>query len=83
MFCSLGQSLWLRDFTPVFLNLTYKTLKSWVTNSILEKTGTIMNIVDIFHAVKILFVWVFFAFLAKFKKWLIGKTVYMDMREQH
>ena len=26
---------------------------------------------------------VFFAFLAKFKKWLIGKTVYMDMREQH
>ena len=42
-----------------------------------------MNIVDIFHAVKMLFVWFFFAFLAKFKKWLIGKTVYMDMREQH
>lgn len=39
-----------------------------------------MNIVDIFHTVKNMF---FLPFLAKFKKWLMGKTVYMDMREQH
>lgn len=30
MFCSLGRSLWLRDFTPVVFNLTNNTYKSWV-----------------------------------------------------
>lgn len=46
----------VKRFYSVFLNLTYKTFKSWVfkkkKNSILEKTGNVMNIVDIFHTIK-------------------------------